>query len=267
MATSPRYPEDLTGTSVNNLVIDEPHNLVTKAFRSIAPTYGPYFTQSLIVKDLATNTVLTRDIHYKCLDVVGIPTAKTGKEICTIIVIISQSVSNTVSITYQALGGGYERTHEAIKLLIDNLLADNRPISWPNITNRPATFTPSHHLQAVGDVYGFEYIVVELERLKTAILLGDEIAHTEILGYIDSNIQALKNIVSDAEGLITLMGITGATDANNAAQLALAACNQAVLDIQTFNAELDSAIATVDGLITQSAASEQAAIDLIQQYS
>lgn len=267
MPNNTRFNVDLTGTNVNNKVIDEPHLLANRVYRSIAPTYGPYYTESLVVVDGSTNTTLVRDTHYKCLDVVGIPTAQSGKEICTIIVVIDQSINSNILITYQALGGQYERTHEAIKLLVDNLLTNNRPIYWPNIANRPSTFTPSHHLHRVGDVIGFEYLVVELERLKNAILLGDEIAHNEILSYIDANINALKVMVDNNDNLVMLMGITAATDANTSATIALQTTEAIILELQSSQSELDTAINQFNELTTTASSAEADAIALIETYS
>jgi hypothetical protein len=261
-----RYNLDLTGVNIDNRVIDEPHNLPVKKYRSIAPTYGPYFTESLQVVDGSSNSVLVRDIHYKCLDVVGIPTAQSGKEICTIIVITSEAVSNTVRLTYQALGGGYERTYEAIRLLIDNLLQDDRPVSWPNILNRPAVFEPSHHLHRIGDVIGFEYLTVEMERLKNSILIGDEIAHDEILAYVDTSINTLNGIIADAENYMTLMSVSVATDANNASSAALQTVQAIVPILQDMQVQLSSALSDVQDLILTQATSEAQAVALIQQF-
>jgi DNA repair exonuclease SbcCD ATPase subunit len=51
-------------------------------------------------------------------------------------------------------------------------------------------------------------VLKELERLKNAILLGDEIAHTEILGYIDANIAALSAIVDKNDVKLNSVDIT-----------------------------------------------------------
>lgn len=267
MPNNTRFNVDLTGTSINNKLLNEPHVLANRVYRSIAPTYGPYYTESLVVEDSATMQILTRDVHYKCLDVVGIPTAQSGKEICTIIIVIDEDVNSNVTITYQALGGQYEKTHEAIKLLVDNLLTDNKPIYWPSVANRPAGFTPSHHLHRVGDVIGFEYLVVELERLKNAVLLGDEIAHTEIMSYIDSNINALKVIVDNNDNLVMLMGITAATDANTSATIALQTTEAIILELQSNQSELDTAINQFNQLATTASSAEADAIALIETYS
>ncbi len=266
MANPTRFNLDLTGNDIDNRVVDEPHALALKRYRSIAPTYGAYFTESLEVVDASNGNVLVRDSHYKCLDVVGIPTAQSGKEICTIVVITSETVSSNVRLTYQALGGGYERTYEAIRLLIDNLLADTRPVYWPSILNRPAVFEPSNHLHRIGDVIGFEYLTMELERLKSAILVGDETAHNELLSYIDSNIQALNGIINDTQNLITLMGVGSATDANSSASIALQSVTALLSQVQLARTNLNNALSDIEQLIELQSSSEAAAIALIQQY-
>ena len=266
MPNNTRFNVDLTGTNINNKVLNEPHALANRVYRSIAPTYGSYYTESLVVEDSATMQILTRDVHYKCLDVVGIPTAQSGKEICTIIIVVDEDISSNVTITYQALGGQYEKTHEAIKLLVDNLLTDSRPVYWPSIANRPNTFTPSHHLHRAGDVLGFEYMVVELERLKNAILLGDEIAHMEILSYVDSCIAALRIIVNDSENLVSLLGITAATDANVSATIALQTTEAIITELQSNQDDLNLSIGKLNDLLNNRSSSEQYAKDLISLY-
>jgi hypothetical protein len=267
MANPIRFNLDLTGTNPDNRVLGEVHELAVKNYRSLAPIYGPYYTQSLEVYDATTNSLLVRDIHYKCLDVVGIPTAQSGKEICTVIVITNPSVSNSVRLNYQALGGGYERTFEAIKLLLDNLLSDQRPVSWPNILDRPTSFEPSNHLHRVGDVIGFEYMVAELERLKTAILLGDEIAHMEILSYIDTSISGLRQLLDDPDNTVTVLSAAAATNANNSAIQALALTEGLLQNVNSAIARTDQGLGSLQAMINAQSLSETQAIALIQQYS
>lgn len=267
MANPIRFNVDLTGVNPDNRVEAEVHTLAVKINRSVAPVYGPYYTESLEVYDAATNALLTRDVHYKCLDVVGLPTAQSGKEICTIIVVTNPTVSNSVRLNYQALGGGYERTYEAIKLLMDNLMSDARPVSWPNILNRPTAFDPSHHLHRIGDVIGFEYMVSELERLKTAILLGDEIAHMEILAYIETSIAGLQQLLDDPQHTVTILAATAATNANNAAIAALAQTTDLLDNVNAAIAAVDDGLGRVQALIDSQAVSETQAIALVQQYS
>ena len=150
---------------------------------------------------------------------------------------------------------------------MDNLMSDTRPVSWPNVLNRPAVYEPSHHLHRIGDVIGFEYMVAELERLKTAVLLGDEIAHMEILTYIDVSIAGLEQLIDDSQNTVTLLAVTGATDANNSAIAALAQTNNLVEQINQAIADVDAGLVDIQNLLNDQAVSEARAIALIQQYS
>ena len=267
MANPTRFNVDLSGASPNNRVEGEYHDLPNRTNRSIATTYGPYYTESLEVYDVATGNKLTRNIHYRCLDVVGIPTAQSGKEICTIIVVTGPSVGNAVRLNYQALGGGYEHTYEAIRLLMDALLNDSRLVGWPSIIDRLPSFNPSHHLHRVGDAIGFEYMVNELERLKNAILLGDEIAHMEILSYVDVAINGLRQLIQDTQNTVAILAITGATDANNSAIAALVQIEQVSTQVQQLTTSVASATTTIDGMLAAQVTGEAEAISLIEQYS
>ena len=233
-----RYALDLTGTSTDNLVIGEIHNLTNRKIRSIATKYGPYYTESVKVYDHITNRLLNRNQDYNCLDIVGLPTAQSGKEICSILVITNPTVSAQVRLEYQVLGGGYERSYEAIKKLIDELTDDNRPIEWPNVLNRPVDFNPNMHLHRLGDVIGFEYVVSILEQLKNTIFLGDQLGHNDLLDYIDYNTSVLIQLINNAQNASTVVAMARATNANNAATLSLEKTNQ--IDARSLVIEQDA---------------------------
>lgn len=180
-----RYPLDPTGTSPDNLVDSEPHVLPNRTVRAVALGYGAFFTESVQVRDSATNQLLTKGVQYYPAELYELPSARYGKEICSIIVITDTSVSNNIKVTYQALGGEFSRNVQAVVQQIDKLMLDNRPISWPSIIDKPDEFNPAHHLHDIGDVYGFEYLVHATNRVRQAIETGDSASHDQIYRYID----------------------------------------------------------------------------------
>ena len=91
-----RYPLDKTGLSPDNKVVGEAHALPNRTVRAIAPNYGPFYTESLIVRDLATGLPLTYGTQFKATELDVFPTGRYGKEICGIILIEDQSVSSNV---------------------------------------------------------------------------------------------------------------------------------------------------------------------------
>lgn len=179
-----RFPLDPTGVNTSNRVVDEPHTLVNRVIRAFAPSYGAYYTESLVIRDVASGLTLTPS-QYKTVEMYEVPTGRYGKEICGVIMIIDAAVSNNVQITYQALGGEYSNNSDAIISMINSLDLDNRPVNWPDLIGKPQGFEPAAHYHDIGDVYGFEYVVHAVERLRTAILAGDGASHDELRRYID----------------------------------------------------------------------------------
>jgi hypothetical protein len=180
-----RYPLDGTGTSPDNLVVGEEHQLSNRTVRAIAPTYGGFFAESCVVKDLATSQPLIKGTDYYFGELFEFPTGRYGKEIFGVILITKPNVAG-VSINYQALGGDYSYSMDAIIAMIDSLNLGDRPVAWGDIIGRPTLFDPATHWHDAGDVYGFEYVVSALIQLRNAILTGDVASHDEIYRYIDT---------------------------------------------------------------------------------
>ncbi len=204
MATTPspiyRYPLDKTGVSPDNLVTGEEHQLSNRTVRCVAPTYGGFYAESVVVKDAITQVVLVKGTDYYFGEMFEFPTGAYGKEIWGVIVITKPGVTK-VSIQYQALGGDYSYSMDAVIAMIDSLNLGERPVEWGAIIGRPALFDPASHLHDIGDVYGFEYVVSALIQLRNAILQGDVASHDEIYRYIDriaaSNSDAIAAVAAD----------------------------------------------------------------------
>ena len=202
MSTLPfRYPLDPTGVSPDNRVAGEAHALPNRTVRAIAPLYGAFFAESLIIRDLTTNQILNTS-QYKSTELFEFPTARYGKEICGIILITDTSVSSNISIDYQTLGGEYSTNSDAIVQMLNSIEFDNRPVAWPDIIGKPDAFEPAFHYHDIGDVYGFEYVVHAIERVRTAILVGDSSTHDAIYRYIDQQDQTYASqVVAVQQGL------------------------------------------------------------------
>lgn len=170
---------DTTGKNINNKIIDEPHSLSNRPTRSIAPKLGPCFAEGLVVKDGVNE--LDRGVHYQLVELHQEATLRYGKEIVSVILIIDKNVSSNVTITYQALGGHYTYSDNAIANLYQSVINDNRPVDWANLMNKPTDFNPSIHRHLLDDVFGFEPVVDLLERIKRAITLGQTSIVLEIV--------------------------------------------------------------------------------------
>lgn len=179
-----RYPLDPTGKSTDNLVEGEEHQLSNRAIRVVAPKYQGFYATGVIVIDAVTNVALDHGPDYYFGELYEVPTGLYEQEIFGLIVIKKPGVTK-VKITYQCLGGNYSYSMDAIIAMLDNLNLGERPVAWGDIIGKPKLFDPASHLHDLGDVYGFEYVVNSLERIRSAILLGDAASHDEIYRYVD----------------------------------------------------------------------------------
>ena len=217
-----RFPLDPTGISTNNFVQAEPVTMVHRITRAIAPQYGAFYTQSLRVFDGVSNVELVRGVQYYAAELYEVPTAKYGKEVCAIIIIKDTSVSDTVLLNYQAVGGEFSASVEAIVSQINNLQNDTRPVRWGDIIDKPSEYTPTDHLHDLGDIYGFESLVHAVNRVRAAVLLGDSASHDEIYRYIDQQIAtAASAAVAAYQTLINHVSNTSNPHITTATQVGL----------------------------------------------
>lgn len=202
-----RYPLDLTGVGRDNYVSSELVTLSEGELRTGVPMYSPFYKKGLVITDNLTDTELSKD-QYRLMNLVPLPSAMaaSGSEIYSIIVVTDLSVSQTLSVSYQTLGGDYVRNYNTVANLITVLLADTRKrdSSWPNILSKDTAFDPALHFHAVGDAVGWEYVASALEEVKVAILLGDEVRMLKAFDYIDTHREAtLNKIAGEATALTT----------------------------------------------------------------
>lgn len=171
---SANFPLDLdpTGQSPNNLIQGELHTLSANNVRAISTREGPFVTGPSTPLVMDGVTVLQRGYDYQIVELHQEATLKFNKEIAEVILIINQNVSSSVSVTYQALGGPYANSSAAIANLYESVMHDNRPIDWSLVKNKPMDYLPAIHRHLLDDVYGFEPVVDYLERIKSAITLG-----------------------------------------------------------------------------------------------
>jgi len=164
-----RYPYDPTGSSLNNAVLNDPYKLDYKAARSIAVRYGCFYSKSVIVKDAATQEILKRGVHYSftCLNAEAV--MLTGREIHSMIIITEKTVSDTVLVSYQAVGGQFSSHENAIEQLVQSTSLDAREVFWPNIDDKPSVFPPEKHTHDIGDIYNFNQFVYRTDRIRQAL--------------------------------------------------------------------------------------------------
>jgi len=209
---------DLSGQSPYNQISAEAVSLSgSRTYRSFAPKYAPYFYDSIVVRDAHTQRVLVKDIEYQCQDLAQTATVNSGRDVYRSVVVLNTAVSNDILVDYQTIGGEYVQDYTGIQALVNNLLADTRPLGWPNVVGKPQTFDPTMHLHSLGDVTGFEYVISAMEMIRQAILGGDQIQSDAILRYIDERMVELTNMISSGSRDLSYSAMLTAQAAKNAA--------------------------------------------------
>lgn len=179
-----RYQLDPTGENPNNLVVGEVHPLDDFPVRVLVPYYGPFYKDSIILYDLATNAPLDKK-DYSTLHLVQDATLNFGQEVCEVIIISNPAVSNTVSLTYQNVGGNYQNNAQAVADTLQTLLKDGRKVDWvKGIFDKPYQYNPSIHPHLFNDVVGFAPLIVALERVAQAVTLSNVPAFEALITWV-----------------------------------------------------------------------------------
>jgi hypothetical protein len=192
-----RYPLDLSGSLVSNLVKDENVTLPVRKTRVFQPLSAPYFKDSIKIVDTTNGRQLTNS-QWKPFNLIGSATLQTGigAEVYAFVVITDQSVSGSLKITYQTVGGDYITGYESLLNLINSQTTDDRPIAYGNILELPEGFDTNNHLHDLNNTYGWEHVINSLETLKRVILLGDDLKKDQVLKYIDTQLAASNAVVA-----------------------------------------------------------------------
>jgi N-acetylneuraminic acid mutarotase len=120
------YPLDLTGTAASNRIVDELHVSTEQYIHShyyIFPQYVSFYKSSLIVKvhNGSSWVTLTPNVDYIFKAIHLNATRLSGHELYGFIELINPTVNQTVSLTYQTLGGSKQPD---VNTLIDKIIDD-----------------------------------------------------------------------------------------------------------------------------------------------
>lgn len=194
MSTYHRYPEDPTGVNPDNLVSNELHNLNDRPVRVVVPKYAPFFSSSLVVFDNLMQRRLDLNVDYRVPVLLQEATLRYGREVGDAILIENSAVSAQVRISYQCVGGLIQNNITNIVDMYEAFINDTRRVNWVSgILGKPSEFPPGPHGHFLSDVFGFEPLAFQMERIAQAIELGNSPAFDAIL-------QAMHDsIVSEAE--------------------------------------------------------------------
>jgi hypothetical protein len=205
-----KYPLDPTGLSPDNLVRDEPKTLGARKVRVFVMDNGAFYSESMLVRDTASNRVLIRGVDYYPTQLYELPTLRYGKEICSVVVITDQTCSANIEVTAQMLGGEFSYSYDAIIQLVNALQLDSRPLAWGNILNKPEAFPAAPHMHDVGDTFGWEYMVSALQRLRQSVEIGSAGGENKIYRYVDSVAEILQAAIDATDAGVSYQEVLAA---------------------------------------------------------
>lgn len=189
-----RYLVDPSGTNPDNKVVGEIHTLQTTPIRAVATTYGPFFTESLAIYDHSNNRPLIKGTDYSVVEILQEATLRFGKEIAMLVLITNTAVSNSVRLDCQVLGGPYQNNAQGVVNMYNALMTDNRPVNFVSVLNKPPEYPPTLHRHFLEDIYGFEPLVVALERVRNAIVLSDVPAFEALIDWVKAYCKNLPTV-------------------------------------------------------------------------
>nr|DAT15805.1 MAG TPA: structural protein [Caudoviricetes sp.] len=161
-------PFDPSGSSEDNLIQHEVHDLPPFNKRIIAPRFGAFYRDSLIVQH--GQKVLELDKDYEIAAPYQDATVEVGQPVNVLICFTNENIIGNIEISYQCVGGHLTGTFQTIEEYINALLVDARKVKWDDILAKPDMFVPMDHFHDIRDVYGLNAVVPILEEMRLALL-------------------------------------------------------------------------------------------------
>lgn len=202
-------PLDLLGTSEINLAVNERHVISGSSDRIFVPQLGPFFKDSMKIRNSNNGELLEYGTDYKLLHMLSEATDLATQEINSVVYILDETISE-VLIEYQAIGGKFAEGSIALIEIINTFKNSKlATIKWVDIIGLPDVYpvTPHKH-------NGFD--IVELEKFNAALTnVYDAIAERDVPKFallyenVDLNIDLMNKSLQESFAILdqTLMRI------------------------------------------------------------
>lgn len=168
------YPFDPTGVASTNLVQGE-RQIIPAAnaanFVLIIPFAAPYFRPSLKVIHVPTGRTLSEGVDYYCTHRFYQATTKLGQPIYGSITMIDKTLTGTIDLEYQTVGGDWTLSQLQLQAILGQTLLDPRTAVWEQITELPYAFPPlPGHPHDVQDLTGMAEVIDALHAIAQSII-------------------------------------------------------------------------------------------------
>lgn len=209
------YPKDLTMSLASNHIEREIKEFTNAEDRIFVPDGGPFFSQSLILKD-SNGRLLKPELEYKLLYLNEQATLDSGRDIVSVIWILVETITS-VQLDYRVVGGEYGNTVNAIMQEIHAAGPIQKNVDWNvNVYGKPHQFPPAPHYHTPDTFTGWNMIYEQLEGIRKAIISGDTASWESHYNYINRLISAVQsNLNTQLNNYATLSQMTNAINAIN----------------------------------------------------
>ena len=167
------YPFDPTGLATTNLVSGERQVVNAPGvldFYYIVPKAGPYFRESLQLIRYPSGVPMVEGVDYVCSHLFHAATHSTGKGVYGSITFYDHTLTGTVSLQYQTIGGDWVIGESKILEVLANIQIDPRITTWDETVDVPFQFPVIAHEFNVDDFVGADDVVAKLLLIKEAIV-------------------------------------------------------------------------------------------------
>lgn len=183
---------DPTGSSPANRISGELHLLSTSTGRAVALNYGGFYTNSLVIRDPVTNTLLTPLVDYVVAGPYDNITAQTGLEAACVISITRADWKKEWEFSYSAVGGDYSTNVEAVRDVIAVNQTELNAVRWGDVINKPVGFETGVHLIDVRhELFGWEGLIRAVDRVADRMAALSPAEASIILSSLHTSMSAL----------------------------------------------------------------------------
>ena len=199
---------DLTGKSPANFIQGEQHSIGVGANRLITPVFGAFFKEGMVLKD-GSSFLPIDSSKYLLLDFDAKASMLTGKEVYASIVVTDPTVVSDIALDYQAFGGPASRNRSGLMSLLASRVNSSGTMDWELVTDKLDKYPPAEHKMLLAHLYGMEYVVAGVDRLKDAITIGNSAVYDRTNQNIDTLLATLPAAGNAAAQQIIDLNING----------------------------------------------------------
>lgn len=198
MSTTNKIPLslDLSGSDVANKRTDEVVTVLGTTTKYLVLEYGAFFSESLVIKD--QNTTLLENEDYIPVVYIEEVSDRSLKEVALAVIMLTP-VSNTLTVTYQAVGGKYELYRDTLLTHLETLDFSAHTIERNALLGTETLFDGLTFDETDTTFLNLVHTLKDLEKLY----LGLDDQSIETLSRANLEIQAIYESLSTLEGSIS----------------------------------------------------------------